>query len=137
MALLASLGEVSTDVTRAGRSLVVLQVAGHARCRIQAVVIIDVAISTGSRRYSVQPCKREAGTGVIECRIHPVAGVVALVASLREIRRNVIGIRRSLVILEVATDAGRCIQRVVIVDVAVGAGTWRHSVQTGQRKAGC
>ena len=45
--------------------------------------------------------QREAGRGVVECRIQPGAGAVALLAGLREIRRHVIRIRRALKVIQV------------------------------------
>ena len=74
---------------------------------------------------------------MVERRVHPCAGSVALVASLRKIRRHVIGIRRALKIFQVARDASRGAQREVTVDVAIGALTRWHGVQSGQNKAGC
>ena len=73
---------------------------------------------------------------MVERRVHPVRGVVALLAGLREVRRDVIGIRRSLVILKVAAHASAAVQVVVTIDVTVGAGAWRDGVQARQDKAG-
>ena len=74
---------------------------------------------------------------MVERRVHPRAGGMALVASLREIRRHVIRIRRALEIFQVARDASCATQREVAVDVAIGALARRHGVQPGQGKAGC
>ena len=65
----------------------------------------------------------------------PVGGVVTGVASLREVRRHVVGIGGSLEILEVAAHAGAAVQVVVVVDVAVGAQTRRNRVASAQRKS--
>ena len=99
VALVASLREVRRDVVRVRRALIILQVTAYASCRIQAVVIVDVAIGTGTRRYGVQSGKRESRAVVIECRVHPAGGVVTLIAGLREVSRHVIRVRRALIIL--------------------------------------
>src|SRR5215469_8203428 len=60
---------------------------------------------------------------------------MALVASLREVRCDVVRIGGALEILQVATYAGCGANRVVVVDVAIGALARRHGVQSRQRKA--
>lgn len=60
---------------------------------------------------------------------------MALLARLREVGGNVVWIGRSLIILQVATNAGRAAQVVVVIDVAVRANTWRISVTTGEGKS--
>ncbi len=72
---------------------------------------------------------------MVERCIRPTASVVALVASLREIRRDVIRVGCALEVLKVAGDAGRAVQRVVVVDVAIGALARRNGVQSGQHEA--
>ena len=99
MALVASLWEVRGDVIRIGRALIVLEMAGHTLCTVQGVVIVNVAIGAGARRDCVQAGERESGAVVVERSVHPVRGVVTLVASLREVRSHVIGIRRPLIVL--------------------------------------
>ena len=54
----------------------------------------------------MQSGKREPGAVVVELRVRPVAGVMALLAGLREIRSRVVGIGGSLEILQVARYAG-------------------------------
>src|SRR6201993_2196421 len=123
-------------VHRSGRIVVIRLVAGDASGGSQIVIIVDVAIGTGSRRHGVTAGEREPGRAVVKRGIEPGAGAVALVAGLREIRADVIGIGRSLVILQVARNAGRAVQAVVVVDVAIGAGARRNRVQSGQRESG-
>jgi len=136
MAGIASLREIRRHVVGIGRSLVILQVATHASCRVQAVVVVDMAVGAGSRWHRVHSRESETGARMIKRRVHPVRGVVARIASLREVRRHVVGIGRSLIVLQVATDAGRTGQVVIVVDVAIGAGPRRHRVQTSQREPG-
>ena len=67
------------------------------------------------------PGKREPGAVVIKRGIQPGAGAVALVAGLREVRCDVVGIGGSWIVLQVAGRAGCAVQVVVVVNVAVGA----------------
>jgi len=123
-------------VHRRGRVVVIRLVARDASGAGQIVIIVDVAIRTGSRRHGVAACEWEPGSAVVKGGVEPGAGGVALVTGLREIRADVTGIRRSLVVLQVAGHAGRAIEAVVVVDVAVGAGAWRHGVQSGEGESG-
>ena len=59
---------------------------------------------------------------------------MAGVASLRESAGNVVGIRGSLEIFEVARHAGVGGQVEVVIDVAVSASPRRDSVRTGKRE---
>ncbi len=61
---------------------------------------------------------------------------MAGIARLREVRGDVVGIRGSLIILEVASHAGRAVQGVVVVDVAIDALPRWNRVHAGQRKPG-
>ena len=54
----------------------------------------------------MQSGERKPGAVVVELRVGPVAGAMALLASLREVRSRMVGIRRSLEILQVARHAG-------------------------------
>ncbi len=80
-----------------------------------------MAIHARARRYLVIAGQREACSVVIEGRIQPGCRAVTHVAGLGQIRRHVIRIGRALVVLQVARDAGRGVQAVVIVGVTVGA----------------
>ena len=136
VALVTGLREIRADVIGIRRSLEVLQVARNAGVRGQIVIVVDVAIGASTRRHRVQPSEREASAVVIKRGVEPSAGAVALVAGLREIRADVIGIRRSLVVLQVTTHASGAIEAVVVVDVAIGALPRRNRVQAGEREAG-
>ena len=113
------------------RIVVVRLVARHACRAIEAVIVVNVAVRTLPRRNGVTACQRESGTGVVERRIHPVRGVVTCIASLREIGRHVVRIRRALIILQMARHACRAVQAVVVVDVAIGTLPRRHRVLPG------
>ena len=80
------------------------------------------------------PRQRETGTTVIEDGIRPRSRVVALIACLRKAGRNVIGVCRSLIVLQMTRHAGRARQCVVIVDMAIDALTRWNGVQAGQRE---
>ena len=80
-------------------SLEILEVARHTGVSGQFVVVIDVAVSAGARWHGMQSGERKPGTVVVEFCVHPVAGVMALLAGLREVRSRVVGVRRSLKVL--------------------------------------
>ena len=71
----------------------------------QVVVVVDMALRASHRR--VRAGQRESGGRVIKCRSRPRGGVVALLTCLREPRRHVIRVGRSLEVLQVAIDASR------------------------------
>ena len=111
--------------------------ATHARRRCQVVIIVDVAISTCARRHSVQAGQSEASRGVIELAVGPLNSVVALLTGGRES-----GVRywrgRVVVIGLVTADARYIGDVVVVVDVAIGAGTRRNDMHSGKREPrGC
>jgi len=113
---------------RIGRAGIVLLVAGVAQRAVQGVVVVDMAIRTLARRHGVRSSQREAGAVVVERGIQPAAGIVALVACLREVRGDMTRIRRSLVILQMARYAGCGGEVVVVVHMAVGTLARRHRV---------
>ena len=69
---------------------------------------------------------------MVESCIHPVAGVVALGARLREIGTDVVRIRRALEIFQVAADAIRAAEVVVAADMAIRALARRYRVHARQ-----
>ena len=64
----------------------------------------------------------------------PGCGVVTQIASLRKSLRDVVRIRRALEILEVARHACVGGQVVIVVRVAIGAGSRRNRVHPRQRE---
>ena len=128
MALLAGLREVRADVVGIRSALEVFQVTGDASGAGQVVVVVNVTIGAGAWWHGVQSGQRKTCAVVIERGIQPCACAMALLAGLREVRSRVVGIGRTLKVLEVAGHAGRAAQIVVIVDVTIGAGAWRHGM---------
>jgi len=128
MAHFASLREAALHVIRVISVLEILQMAGDAGGLGEAVIVVDVAVDTRARRHRVRAGERESGLGVIEVRRRPGHRGVARLACLRESLLRVVRIIGVLKILQMAGDAGGLGQGVVIVDVAIGARTWRHSV---------
>jgi len=122
-------------VVRIGRALIVSKVTAHARRIRNVVVVVNVAVGAQTRRNGVHARKRESGTVVVERCIGPRRCVVALLAGLREVSGDVVRIRGRLIILQVATDAGRAGEVVVVINVAVGAQPGRDCVAAGKRKS--
>jgi len=135
MALSAGLGEAGLHVVRIRGPLEVLQVAADASGvgTRQVVVVIDVTLCAGHCR--VGPRQRESRGRVIEGRVCPRNGVVALLTGLREAGLHVIRIRGSLEVLEVATHARRVRVRQVVVVVDVALRALHGRVRTAQGKS--
>ena len=133
---LAGRREPGGDVIhRRGRVVVVGLVTRDARSIGDVVVIVDVAVGALSRRNGVTARQVKSGAVVVESRIQPGTRAVALVAGLREVRRDVVRVGRALVVLEMTCHAGRACQGVVVVDVTIHALPRRDGVQPSQRKA--
>jgi len=122
-------------VHRSGRVVVVGLVTGDAGRAGQAVIIVDVTIRASTRRHGMRTSQRKSYTGVVEGRVQPVGGVMTGVAGLREVRADVVRIGRALEILQVAVDAGRAGQAVIVVDVAIGTDARRNRMQAGERES--
>ena len=135
MTLIATLREIRCDVIRIGGPLIILQVAGDSGIRSEFVVIVFVKIGAQARRHCVHAGKREPGIVVVEGSIGPRNRVVALLAGLRKVRRDVVGISRSLVLLKVTAHAGSASKVVIVVDMAVHALPRRHRMTIGQRES--
>ena len=122
VAVLAGGREMRCDVVhRTGRRVVVVLMTTHARGARQVVIIVDVAVRALARWNRVRTAQRESCSAMVKSCVQPTTGVVTLIAGLREVRRNVIRIRRPLKVLEMAGYAGRAGQVVIVVDVAIAA----------------
>ena len=109
-------------------------VAGNAGRHRDVVVVVDVTVRARPRRDGMQPRQRKSRRRVIELRIRPQHGVVALFARSGEARMRHWR-RRVVEIGLVARNAGRHRDVVVVVLVAVGADArWIH-VRAYQREA--
>lgn len=133
VALLAGLRHVGLHVIRVGCPFVILQVAGDASRAGEVVIVVHVTLR--ALQGQVRAGQREAGVVVIERRIRPGRGVVALLASLRKSLLRMVRVAGVVVIGQVAADAGRvgAGQRVVSVHVALG--TQHAGMCSGQGEA--
>src|SRR5262249_27899933 len=95
---------------------------------------IRVALRALQRRMCTG--QRESGRGVVEGRVAPVGIVVALLTSLGEVGLHVVGVGRTLVILEVAANAGGVGRRQIVAPVHVALGALQRSVRSDQRETG-
>ena len=116
------------------RGVVIVLMARNARRAGEVVVIVDVTVGALPWRNRMVSGQRESGAVVVKGRVEPRRGVVALIAGLREVRRHVVGIRRSLVILQVAAHASIGGEVVIVVDVAIAALPRRNGMHSGQRE---
>jgi len=119
-------------VVRVIRVLKVGKMTRHARGVGQTVICVRVALA--ALQGSVRPCQRPARGRVIECGRRPRGCVVTDFTLLRETRRDVIRIVRSLEILQVTTHATGIADVVVSVQMALRA--LHARVGPGQREAG-
>jgi hypothetical protein len=134
VALLAGLREVGLHMAGVVRALEIRHVAGHARSIAAGERVVAVHMTLRARHGGVEPSQREAGCSVIEGCSSPVSSVVALLASLREIRLHVTRIIRVLEIREVTAYATGIRDVVVIVDMALRA--LHAGMGTSQGEAG-
>ena len=132
----ASLCESTAHVIRVRGSLEIFQVTRHAGGAGQVVVVIDVAIGALPRRNRMRARQHKIHRGVIEFRRLPRRGGVALQAIRREVSSHVVRILGGLKILEVAGQASRGRQGVVVIRVAIRALARWHSVPARQQETG-
>ena len=119
VALFARRGEARM---RHGRRCVVeiRLVAGNARRHRNLIVVVDVTVRAWQRWRYVCSRERETGLRMIKRRRLPCTRVVANFAGLRETARHVVRIFRTLEIGQMAGNARRHRDVVVVVLVAVG-----------------
>ena len=117
------------------RAVIILLVAADAELGGQIVVVVDVAVGASAWRIGMGSQEHEADQRVVKRRRRPGSGRMAGFAGLREAPGHVVRIRRVLESLDMAAGARRGRQIVIVVDVAIDAGPWRHGVSTGQREA--
>ena len=130
MTRVARCRKIQRHVTRIRRALEIFHVATDA-CRIsQRVVVVDVAVCARAWRNRVHPSERKPGAVVVERCVSPVIGAVALLASLRKTRSDVVGICGALEILQMATHARVGAEGEVIVGVAIRALPRRYRVHS-------
>src|SRR5262249_31141560 len=136
VALCAGLREPGLDVIRVGRALEIFQVAADAGRVRAGQIVVAIYVALPALRGRVRTGQRKPGGRVIEGRVVPRSGVVALLAGLRECGLDVIRVGRALEILQVTADAScvRAAQIVIAIYVALPA--LRGRVCTGQRKPG-
>ena len=131
VALLAGGGESCVSYGR-GCVVVIVLVAADASRAADAVVVIHVTIAALARRHTMRPGQRESRLGVIEGRRLPRRSVVAGIAGLGESSCHMVWVSGVLKILEVAGDASRTRQVVVVIDVAIATLARRNGVGTSE-----
>ena len=122
---------------RVGGPVVVGLMAGAARVAVQVVVAVDVTVSAYPWRNGVQSDQGETRVVVIKGGVCPVDRVVAGFAGGGEPSRRVRRVGGPVVVGLMARIAERAIQRIVVVDVAIGTQARGHGVRVGQRETGC
>lgn len=96
MARVARRGEGGLHVVRIRGAVVILDVAGTAGAAGQVVISVGVTLRTLQSRVGAGQCKSHRVV-VKSCRC-PCVGVVASLASLRKVKRDVLGVRGFLVV---------------------------------------
>jgi len=132
VAHLASLRKSLPHVIRILRVLEIGQVARNAGRDGDLVVVVDMA--QRARRRGVGASQRKCRLRVIKCRWNPSDNRVTVLTGLAKPSRYVVGVLGASEILRMARYAGHRAKVVVIVDVAVGAGSRRHRVSARQQE---
>lgn len=119
MADVTLLREAHRNMIRIIGVLKICEVAAYASRAGQSVISIRMALTALQRR--MEAGERPSGGRMIKFRGGPIRRAVAYLTLLRESRRNVIGIIRTLEILQVATNACCGAEVEVPIDMAQGA----------------
>lgn len=120
--------------------------AGHVIGILHALIVGLMACIASGRRArvlsadmtgetidgDVRPLQREVAQIVIKRRRRPAGRGVALIATMTELTRHVIGIGRPLIVLRMAGIALRRVAAVLAVDMALR--TTRGDVRSGERE---
>jgi len=112
-------GREARVIHRRLRVVVILLMAGNASDHRNVVVVVDV---TGdARRSDVRARQREGRLGMIKGRWLPSGRGMANLTGLRKTQCHVVGTLGPLEVRQVAGNASRHRDLVVVVDMAVGA----------------
>ena len=98
--------EMGGDMVRIVRILVVRLVAAIAVGGQVFVIVVDVAVGAGARRYGMRACEREAGLAVVKVGVGPFDRVMADLAGLRKASLHVIRVIGVVEVGQVASDTG-------------------------------
>jgi len=108
-------------VTGVAGVVVVSLMASDASRRQRGVVAVDVAIGAHARWHSMRAGQGEGCVVVVERRVCPYSGVMTELAGGRETGGGMCRIGRAGVVLLMARVAQGAVQRIIVVDVAIGA----------------
>jgi len=136
VARITCLRESYLHVVRVRRPLKILQMARNTSGDSDLVIVRYVAVDALARRHRVRTRQHEASGRMIKRCAGPSSSVVTLLACLREAALNVVRIRGPLEIFQVARNASRNGDVVVVRYVAIDALARRYGVGSRQRKAG-
>ena len=120
----------------AGGVVVIVLVAADTCRRQRRVISVDVAVGALPGRHGVQASQRKSRVVVIESRVRPVCRVMTELTGRGESGDLMCRISRARVVLLMTRVAERAVQRIVVVDVAVAAGTRGDCVRSRQLEAG-
>lgn len=132
MADVALLRNAGREMVRIRGCLIILQVATDAGSRGQAEISADVTLL--ALQVGVTAGEGEPDRIMIETRRLPGGGGMAVLASLRESQRNVIGIAGLLIIRQMAADAG-C-RSAFVPSARMARGAIQGGVHSGESKTG-